>query len=507
LPFFLFAQAPIESYPVDSASVVHPGVPKGEVLHFTFEKSKIFPGTFRDYWVYIPAQYNPSKPACVFIDQDNIQFKAPVVFDNLINSKEMPVTIGIFITPGRVKASDTTALDRFNRSLEYDGLGDAYTRFLLEEILPEVEKHKTGDGRAIILSKKANDRSIGGGSSGAICVFTAAWEHPEAFSRVFSSIGTYVSLRGGDRYPGLIRKYEPKPIRIFLQDGTNDLNIYGGDWHLANLTMESALTFSGYEVAHEWGTGAHNDTHATAIFPRAMRWLWKDYPKPVAAGVSKNPFLMDILVPGEGWELVGKGQEPISLKAKANGKGNGVLTGSIKNGNWYFSGKDGTPDAGKIFMVNKKSGKKTVVDKGLNNPYGLALTPDKSQLYVTESNSHWVWLYNIKQDGTLINKQRYGWLHQPDVADNAHPTGIQCDRNGRVYVATNMGIQVLDQAGRVNAILDLPYADAQINALCFGGKDFNELYVSIKGNVYRRKLKVKGANANETAIKPVAPKL
>ena len=222
------AQNPVELYSIDSASVEHPGVPKGEILKFSFDRSSIFPGTSRNFWVYIPAQYRPEQPACVYVNQDGIQWNAPTVFDNLIYSKEMPVTIGIFILPGKVKSQDSSAaLDRFNRSAEYDGLGDAYARFLLEEILPEVEKQHTSDGRAIHLSKYGNDRAIGGASSGAVCAFTAAWERPDAFSRVFSAIGTYVGLRGADRYPTLIRKYEPKPLRIFLQDGSNDLNIYG----------------------------------------------------------------------------------------------------------------------------------------------------------------------------------------------------------------------------------------------------------------------------------------
>src|SRR4051812_46756934 len=260
-----YEQTAEEKYPEDSASLEQQGVPKGEVLHFTFDHSKIFPGTSRDYWIYIPAQYRPETPACVYINQDGIQWKAPTVFDNLINSKDMPVTIGVFITPGIVKAADTShALNRFNRSFEYDGLGNAYSRFILEEILPEVEKQKTSDGRAIQLSKNGNDRAIGGSSSGAVCAFTAAWERPKEFSRVFSAIGTYVGLRGADRYPTLIRKYEPKPIRIFLQDGSNDLNIYGGDWWKANEAMERALTFAGYEVRHIWGEGGHNGNHGNA---------------------------------------------------------------------------------------------------------------------------------------------------------------------------------------------------------------------------------------------------
>ena len=217
----------------------------------------------------------------------------------------MPVTIGIFINPGRVLAPNKdNSLDRFNRSFEYDGLGDAYARFIIDEILPEVEKLKTANGKPIRLSKNANDRAIGGSSSGAVCAFTAAWECPGEFSRVFSAIGTYVGLRGAERYTTLIRKNEPKPLRIFLQDGANDLNIYAGDWWKANESMERALTFSGYEVQHVWGEGAHNGQHGTSIFPEAMRWLWKGWPQPVKKGTSRNQVLNDILIPGEDWQLV-----------------------------------------------------------------------------------------------------------------------------------------------------------------------------------------------------------
>ena len=134
------AQPPAEKYSVDSASVEHPGVPKGELIHCRWDHSAIFPGTAREYWIYVPAQYRPDRPACVYVNQDGIQWKAPTVFDNLIAKGEMPVTIGVFIQPGRVVAEDgAAALDRFDRSFEYDGLGDGYARFLLEEILPDVE--------------------------------------------------------------------------------------------------------------------------------------------------------------------------------------------------------------------------------------------------------------------------------------------------------------------------------------------------------------------------------
>jgi len=314
-----------DDYEPGPDSKPQPGVPKGEVIKFSFEQSKIFPGTYRDYWVYVPAQYTPDTPACLYVNQDGIQWQSPTVFDNLIHKKEMPVTIGVFVMHGRVRAADTNAaLDRFNRSYEYDGLGDNYVRFLLEELLPDVAKKTTSDGRPIRFSTNANDRAIGGSSSGAICAFTAAWEPHDVFSRVFSAIGTYVGLRGGDEYPTLIRKYEPKPIRIFLQDGSNDLNIYGGDWWMANQMMERALTFAGYEVTHVWGDGGHNGKHGTAVFPDAMRWLWKDWPQPVKAGSSKNATLQALLIPGEEWEVAWQTQSDnpaVVFGMAANSKG------------------------------------------------------------------------------------------------------------------------------------------------------------------------------------------
>src|SRR5205085_5876461 len=144
-------------------------VPKGDVTRYTFDRSKVFPGTVRDYWVYVPKQYDPARPACLYVNQDGVQFNAPAVFDELIHKKEMPVTIGVFVRPGVVKAPSDAALDRFNRSYEYDGLGDNYARFLLDELLPEVERQTTADGRPIRLSHDGNDRGIGGSSSGAIC--------------------------------------------------------------------------------------------------------------------------------------------------------------------------------------------------------------------------------------------------------------------------------------------------------------------------------------------------
>jgi sugar lactone lactonase YvrE/enterochelin esterase-like enzyme len=570
-----FAQQnqPQENYPVHPDSQVQEGVPKGEVLKFTFENSKIFPGTWREYWVYVPAQYTPDKPACVYINQDGLQWQADKVFDNLIHKKEMPVTIGVFVMHGKVRAASAdAALDRFNRSFEYDGLGDNYAKFILDELLPDVETKKTSDGRAIRLSRSGNDRAIGGSSSGAIAAFTAAWERPDAFSRVFSTIGTYVGLRGGHNYSTLIRKYEAKPIRVFLQDGSNDLNIYGGDWWMANQAMERSLIFAGYEVSHVWGEGAHNGRHGTSLFPDAMRWLWKDWPAPVKTGPTKNNTLNEILLPGEGWQLVSEGYRftegpaanakgevfftdgpnnkihKIGLDGKvsefvadgkrpngqafgpdgrlytvtggeqkilaydASGKattiaegirGNDIVVAS--NGNIYVT-EPNVPavDASNIWLI-KPNGEKKVVDSGLRYANGITLSPDQTLLYVADYRSHWVYSYQLQADGTPQFKQQYYWIHVADTADAAQSDGIRVDRDGRLYVTTKLGIQVCDQAGRVNAIIPTP--NGRVANVSFGGEDFDTLYATCGDKVYKRKLKVKGANAWDKPNKPAAPRL
>ena len=568
-----FARA-ADDYELGPDSKPQPGVPRGEVLKFSFASSKIFPGTYRDYWIYVPAQYSPDQPACLYVNQDGVQWQTPTVFDNLIHKKEMPVTIGVFVMHGRVKAGDTNAaLDRFNRSYEYDGLGDNYVRFLLEELLPEVARQKTSDGRAIRFSTNGNDHAIGGSSSGAICAFTAAWERPDAFSRVFSAIGTYVGLRGGDHYPTLIRKYEPKPIRVFLQDGANDHNIYAGDWWLANQMMERALVFSGYEVNHVWGEGVHSGKHGAAIFPDAMRWLWKDWPQPAKGSATKNAVLNALLIPGEAWQLVSGGykftegpaanakgevffndipnsktyrigldgevNEFVAESQRANGQAFGpdgrlyaVATGEAKviayepdgtardvagsiagndlvvahNGSIYVTDPSGSRSnaPSKLWLI-KPGEEKRIVDTGLRSANGITLSPDQTLLYVADHRSHWIYSFQIQADGTLTAKQKFGWLHSPDNADDAGADGLRADRDGRLYVATRLGIQVLDQAGRVQCIIPTP--NGRIANLCFGGENFDTLFATCGDKIYKRKLKVAGAQAWAAPFRPAPPRL
>jgi enterochelin esterase family protein len=279
--FLLLAAAPlvpaIDDYKLGPDSMEQPDVPKGKVTKFTW-KSEIFPGTVRDYWVYVPAQYEEKKPACVMVFQDGGSyqdpkgsFRVPIVFDNLIHKKEMPVTIGTFINPGVMPAAKSNEMPRSNRSFEYDTLSDQYARFLEKEMLPEVAKSYNQ-------RKDAAGRAICGISSGGICAFTVAWQRPDLFSKVLSHVGSFTNIRGGHVYPSLIRKTEknPKPIRVFLQDGENDLDNVFGSWPLANRQMAAALKFAHYDYRFVMGDGKHSGKHGGAILPESLRWLWRD---------------------------------------------------------------------------------------------------------------------------------------------------------------------------------------------------------------------------------------
>ena len=275
LPFATI-QADDEDYVPGSDAKIKKGVPQGKVTQHQWS-STVFPGTERDYWVYVPSQYDGTTPASLLVCfdgsgfvKDDGSFRAPVVLDNLIHSGDIPVTVGIFINPGIVPAAKEGQSPRKNRSFEYDTLSDQNARFLIEEIIPEV-------GKTVKLSNNPDCRAICGNSSGGIAAFTVAWERPDAFRKVISHIGSFTNIRGGHIYPALIRKTDPKPLRVFLQDGENDLDNLHGNWPLANQDMAAALKFVGYDYQFTMGTGRHSGRHGGAIFPETLRWIWRDW--------------------------------------------------------------------------------------------------------------------------------------------------------------------------------------------------------------------------------------
>jgi enterochelin esterase-like enzyme len=547
------------NYPLTDDSLVHPSVPAGKIFQFEMSDSKIFPDTTRHITVYVPASYKGDKPACVYIALDNLSENSQRTFDNLIAQHAMPTVIGIGVSSGTVASAQTPDNPRFDRSFEFDSMNGRLGHFLLEELIPEVERHRTPDGYAIRISKNSNDRAIGGLSTGAIAAFTIAWEHPDAFHRVFSAIGTYVGMRGGEQYYVLVRKTEPKPVRIFMQDGVHDEWPGGpemGDWWMSNQTMARALEFAGYDVRHVWGAGTHDGGQAASVFPDAMRWLWRDWPAPVLAGQSSNPVLQRILEPGKGWETAA--EDCASTTALAANPAGDVFYDGGKQGIFQIgdprdvahcrgsgSGADFAFGAdGKVYLAVTERGVNVIARPGYgqkaillipklqvtnltvryngdlyliakiaesrtalwlvratgetirladlpSDASGLALSPDGHWLFIG-AQSRYGWNYRVLRDGTVDAGEPFYDLEVPAQSSGSGAAAVAMDVDGRAYVATKMGVQVLDRNGRVTAILPLP-SNQPATGLCFGGQHFDTLYVSSGGRIYRRELKVRGA--------------
>jgi sugar lactone lactonase YvrE len=270
---------PPVDYSLGADSQPQPGVPKGTLTRHTLAPGKLFPGTPHNYQIYVPAQYDPGRPlACmIFLDGSGYAgdgVRVPVVLDNLIAKRDLPPMMAIFLDPGVMPALSDQAQNRYERIFEYDSLTPRFANFLIEELIPEVAKTYN-------LSKDANDHGIAGLSTGGVGAFVAAWNRPDQFRRVITWIGSFGNFRGADRLPGLIRRTEPRPLRVFMQTGRQDLVNYAGSWYLENPRMAAALEFAGNDVRIDLGEDGHSNRHGASILPETLRWLWRDYQQPI----------------------------------------------------------------------------------------------------------------------------------------------------------------------------------------------------------------------------------
>jgi acetyl esterase/lipase/enterochelin esterase-like enzyme len=263
-----------EPYAPGPDATVREGVPRGSLRSAQCAPGAIYPGVAHDYTVYVPAQLDAGKPAALMVFQDGARYlgpeiDTPAVLDNLIHAGAMPPTVAVFVNPGAKGPGLPIYGGADNRSVEYDSLGDAYARFLLEELLPEATQGLT-------ISSDPRQRAIVGLSSGGICAFNAAWERPDAFGKVVSHCGSFVNIRGGHELASAVRRGARKKLRVFLQTGKNDLNIVFGNWVNGNRELAAALDYQGYDYQLTVGEGGHSLAHGGAIFPDTLRWLWRE---------------------------------------------------------------------------------------------------------------------------------------------------------------------------------------------------------------------------------------
>jgi gluconolactonase len=519
---------------------------KGEIKKTSFDSSSIFPGTVRDVTVFIPAQYDGSKPACVYVKTDGYNPKEKALLETLIATREMPVTIGVFVRPGDLPAEMKGTLGRRNRCFEYDGVSDNNVRFLVDELLPFVGKTFN-----LKLSTSGNDRCIAGGSSGGIAAFTAAWQRPDAFSRVYAGSGSFVAFRGGHEFPTLVRKFEAKPIRSYLTTGTHDMENCAGDWFLLDQEMDKALKFSGYDYYFRIVNGGHVAGFYD-YYQEGMAFLWKGWPEPVKAGPSA-PRVQDVILPDEKWQIVAQGLHDAcgpaanatgevffadphdntisridldgnvkpflpdggqanslsfgpdgqlyavsSMSGKItsydpSGKGSVVADGihgryllATPGGGLYVTAAGEQPDDSAVWFV--KDGKKTLVDSGLKFATGLAYRPDQWLLSVADGHSKWAYSYQVNPDGKLTNKERFFWLHVQDWEDDAGAESVCYSKEGQMFVATRYGIQVCADDGPTQVILPVPDG-SRVIGVCLGGRDMDTLFAFCGDKVWKRKVK------------------
>lgn len=494
-------------------AIVKEDVPKGTVIEMPVWESNIFPNTQRDWSIYVPAQYSDDKPAALMVFQDgermrniNGRWRIPIVFDNLIASGEMPPTIAVFLNPGN-DPSKRQQNNRFtNRGYEYDSLGDRYVRFLLEEILPEVEKKYR-------ISADPNMRAIGGSSSGAICAFTAAWERTDQFRKVYSNVGSFTHLRGGNLYPALVRKTEPKPIRVFMSDTSGDVDNAFGSWPWANQRMSSALTYMGYDHKLVWAEGyGHNADFGSSIFPDAMRWLWRDETHTpefdTTDDLGGDLTLLNLLIPGEDWEVAVEGlgfadalcsdsdgnlyfcdmRAPAVYRIDARsgeqtkiaevsvsglefspdekllyacqGSNKQVISIDVKTGDIKTIAENVQPNDlevtsdGLIFItetgpqqitrINPETGEVSIVDQGIAKPNGIALSNDGGTLGVSEYGGKFTWMYRVNSDGSLDAKMPNMQLRLPINYDGE----FRFNQPPRYLDAAKGDGMAVDQTGR-----------------------------------------------------------
>jgi sugar lactone lactonase YvrE/predicted esterase len=431
-------------YPLGPDSQVQANVPHGTITKHVLPPGRLYPGTPHQYAVYVPAQYNAAQPTPFMIFLDGSGFlsdkeRAPTVFDNLIAKHELPPMIAIFIDPGVLPALSDNAQNRYERVFEYDSISDRFSRFLLEELIPAVAK-------SYHLSPNPDDRGLCGVSTGAVGAFMAAWHRPDQFHRVLSFIGTYVAMKGADTLPALVRKTEPKPIRIFMQDGKNDHVVpaepygtfYAGSWPINNQVMYEALEYAGYDAKLVMGEEAHNMKQGAAILPDALRWLWRGYPQGIVVheppgmhqpGWDPRAKVYSLVNLNQPWEQVGKDYHSVAGPA------------SSKDGDVLFA----EPLANRIYRVDKASNV-TVSSDRANGVAALAVGPD-GKLYAAEPAQHRIVSFGIGGDQKVVARS----VEANALAITSHNTLYFADQQSRTvgYVDTNGKVHVVYRGGEI----------------------------------------------------------
>jgi len=456
-------------YSLTADSQPQPDTPKGTLTKHVLAPGKFFPGTPHNYQVYVPAQYDASRPIAFMIFLDGSGYagnnvRVPVVLDNLIAKHDLPPMIAMFIDPGVMPALNDQAQNRYERIFEYDSLTPRFANFLVEELIPEVAKRYN-------LSTDPNDHGIAGSSTGGVGAFVAAWNRPDRFRRVITWVGSFGNFRGADRLPGLIRRTEPRPIRVFMQTGRQDLVNYAGSWYVENPRMAAALEFAGNDVKIEVGEDGHSNRHGASILPDTLRWLWRDYPQPITVkepppGSGRGLFAQ--LVPRR--ELIAP-PPPVNPPAAGPGRGagpRGAVYALISRdklwqqvGETYASAaspavdRDGNvffadPASNKIYKA-ASSGAVTTFKENTRGARALRVGAD-NRLYATQLSAKRIVSYGLGATSAGGPEGAGGGGNKTEkvVAENIQANDLALTRAGAIYFVdtAQKTVGLIDATGR-----------------------------------------------------------
>lgn len=401
---------------------------RAETFVGALEGSSTYPGTRHTYSVVVPDSIDTDS-AALYIGLDGVLCNAPAVIDSLARAGVMPPAVQIYLQSGLITDGDRVL--RYNRSNEFDATDGRFADFLIDELLPHVESTLAEARCPITLTRRPDRTMIFGLSSGGIAAFTAAWHRPDRIGRVFSGCGTFVPMRGAHDLQAIVRKHEPLPIKIFLQDGYSDTwNPTFGSWYEANRILASALEFGGYDCAFDWAEGGHSVKRATEIFADVLTWMWSDYQLPIEARPTTNGLLAVLLEGDSGWQPV-TGNSPLPA---------------------WDAREAVYPDSALV----------AVADYGRVDQFIIA-------------------------DGERLYGQPFYWLHTYGY-DPADVQGLHFDGLGNLWVLTDAGIQICDQNGRVRGILRLPVGlDKHRLAMAADG---DTVYVTDGSATYSRRLNI-----------------
>lgn len=511
----------VDNYPLTPDSEPQPGVEPGKTFHFQLTNSKVFPNTERTITVFVPSSYRPGKPAVLWLQLDGLNEPTKNTINNLVAKHEVPMMIAIGVAPGTVPAASGNENPRLQRSFEFDGQSDRLARFLIDDVVPAVEAHTMIGGDPIRFSRDPNDHCISGDSTGGIAAFTAAFQRPDLFRRVYTVIGTFVGMRGGEQLEVTVRKTEPRPIRVFMVDGAHDEWPGGpemGDWHMSNLTMNRALEFAGYDVRHVWGFGTHNDRQGEQVRPEAMRWLFRNYPQPVSAKAPGNPRLAELLIGGQEWrqttkapgsnDSVGLNGLPYKIEPEGGIRGDsGKLLGenlhvlaftARANGDLLLASRSHNGTAA-LWRV-APDGMETKLADGLHGATALAFSPDGRWLIVADGTGQHGLDFRVKTDGSVDAPEPLYQFAIPPTAEDSGVMALCFDTIGRLYAATRMGVEIFDRNGRVVAILPAPENERVVD-ISFGGMGMHDLYIRTEsGKLFTRTLHAAGVRPDSSPI-------